>query len=457
MKYDNLTGEEIALLHETIYDNPYIIHEPTPKQIEAILCPAREMFFGGAVGGGKTDYLLMLGLQYMHLAKYNVLILRRNYTDMTKPDSIIPRAQEWLEQTDAHYRGVDKHYKFPKGGTLVFGHMESEKDKYKYRSDQYHTILFEEVTDFTKSQYIYMFTRLRKPEDSGETYDIPLRMRATGNPDGPGMGWTKSRFVKPGKEGRPFIPSRLEDNPYIDDSYLESLAELDPLTYERMRWGNWDAKQEGKFFKTDKVEIVDSWPRSFASDIVRRWDLAATEEPDKYEDDSGSNNPDYTVGLKGAYVDGTYYILHMERGRWGPDDTDRKILSTAKSDGLGVRIVVEQEPGSAGVRDARHLRKMLSKYAFSAKPSTGDKLIRARPAASQMNQGRIKLMRGSWNDDFLDDLVRITPENYKTKGVKCDVMDTLSGLVQDIDVPEPVPFETFGGISERQDEEFNNL
>lgn len=451
MNFDDLSPSDLALLHSTIYDNPYIPAEyyPHKKQIEALLNPAKELFFGGATGGGKTVWLALLSLQYQHLQKYNVLILRRNFLDMMEADAIIPTLHEMLEATDAKYNGSDKIYRFPKGGTIKFGHLEHEKSKYKYRSAQFHLILFEEVTDFSRSQYLYLWTRLRKAAKQFE-YNIPLRFRATGNPDGPGFDWVKSRFVDPGDPARPYIPSILEDNPSVDESYLESLAELDPITFARMRWGNWSAKVAGNFFKTDNIEVVDSWPSPFANDIVRRWDLAATAEPDEFS----SDDPDYSVGLKGARVDGIYYIINMDRGRWAPEETDRRIVENARNDGIGTRVVVEQEPGASGKRDIIHIRRLLPNYAVSGKPSSGDKLIRARPAASLVNQGRVKILRGAWNQAFIDELTRVSPETYGKKGYHDDIMDDLSGLIQDIDTPEFEPLEINVGIAAEQDAEF---
>ena len=35
-----------------------IVWQPQPRQELAVRCPSFELFFGGAAGGGKTDFLL---------------------------------------------------------------------------------------------------------------------------------------------------------------------------------------------------------------------------------------------------------------------------------------------------------------------------------------------------------------------------------------------------------------
>jgi len=215
-----------------------------------------------------------------------------------------------------------------------------------------------------------------------------------------------------------------------------------------LRKGDWRATIKGNFFHTEKVETVDLWPSPFTSDIVRRWDLGATEP------DPDNPDPDYTVGLKASIVDGTMYIIDMVRFRLDPGGTDKIIKDTAERDGIEVRIVMEQEPGASGKRDISHMRRALSQYSFQGKPSTGDKLVRARPVASWMNQGFIKMVRGSWNKEFLAELQKMGPQTYNKPGYHDDIMDALSGAHQDLAKPDYTPLTAYPGIAAEQEQEF---
>ena len=55
--------------------NPWWGHDPSDKQLVALWayekCP--NLFYGGAAGPGKTSYLLMAAVQYVHHPHYRVV------------------------------------------------------------------------------------------------------------------------------------------------------------------------------------------------------------------------------------------------------------------------------------------------------------------------------------------------------------------------------------------------
>lgn len=129
-------------------------------------------------------------------------------------------------------------------------------------------------------------------------------------------------------------------------------------------------------------------------DIVRYWDLAATEKNE-------FNDPDWTVGVKlGRDTAGGYYLLDMVRGRANPGDVERLLLNTATQDGKKVRIGFGQDPGQAGKSQALHLVRSLSGFTVLPAPESGDKLTRFGPFSSQCRAGNVKVLRGLWNDEL---------------------------------------------------------
>src|SRR5436190_3981743 len=108
--------------HQTVLNNPYIPHKPTGKQALFLLAAeVREVMFGGAGGGGKTDALLMAALQFVHVPGYAALILMKTYKDLALPGAGMARAREWLSGTAARWSGDDHSWHFPSGATLTFG------------------------------------------------------------------------------------------------------------------------------------------------------------------------------------------------------------------------------------------------------------------------------------------------------------------------------------------------
>lgn len=200
----------------------------------------REVLYGGAAGGGKSEALMMAALQFVEVPGYSAIVFRKTYADLALPGALMDRAQEFLSGTAARWNGQEKLWTFPSGATLSFGYLDNENDRFRYQSSEFQFIGFDEVTQFRERDYRFLFSRLRRNVNN----QVPLRMRAGCNPGGTGHFWVKKRFdpegVRPPVDGRRFVKALLEDNPYIDrETYEESLAQLDSQTRRQYRKGDW--------------------------------------------------------------------------------------------------------------------------------------------------------------------------------------------------------------------------
>ena len=374
--------------------------------------------YGGAAGGGKSDALLMGALQYVDVPGYAAIIFRRTFADLALPGALMDRAHEWLGPTPARWNERDKTWHFPSGATLTFGYLDTARDKFRYQSAEFQAILFDELTQFPQASYRYLFSRLRRLEG----VDIPLRMRAASNPGGEGHEWVRQRFMIEGPDkGRVFIPAKLSDNPYLDQAeYEASLSELDPITRRQLLDGDWSARAEGDLFRREWFQIVEEVPAELK--WVRRWDLASTEQEER-------DNPDWTAGGLVGEWKGIYYIGDMRRARLSPDGVDRLISQTAAVDHANRVVVIrmEQEPGAAGkIVIAHYQRGILKGYDFRGVPSSGSKVDRARPVSSAAEAGNVRLLAGTWIEDFLDEIEAFPNGSYD------DQVDTISGAFADI-------------------------
>jgi len=398
------------IFYRTILKNRFIPHRPTEKQAEFLLCPKLEVLYGGAAGGGKSDALLSGALQFVDVPGYNAIIFRKTHRDHMLPEGLVPRSMEWIGDR-AKWNGADYKWVFPSGATLTFGYLETEQDKYRYQSAAFQYIGWDELTQFLESQYLYMMSRLRRLEG----FPVPLRVRAATNPGGVGHEWVRQRFLTEGKKcGRLFIPARLEDNPFLDrETYERNLKQLDHVTYQQLRHGNWDIRSNAGKFKREWFEIVDDCPAE--AQKVRYWDLASTLP-------KVGTDPDYTAGALVAEKAGVYYIIDIKRRRETPQQIEALIKQTAELDGPGVDVYMEQEPGASGVTVIDYYaRQVLVGHAFRGHKTEGSKEVRSNPVSSAAESQNVKLVRGPWISDLLDEL-EIFPQ-----GSHDDQVDAVSG------------------------------
>ena len=248
-------------------------------QAELLTCPANEILFGGARGGGKTD--AMIGKFAMKQAKYGKnavgVFFRATRVDLKEA---IERSREIYGPMGAKL--VDKQWTFPNGARLKFEYLERTNDAANYQGHSYSDLFFEELTNWASPDPINM---LRATLRSGA--GIPCQFHATANPGGPGHQWVKARYIDPCPEGgkmlweeytnpftketvqmsRVFIPSKLSDNPTLmaDPSYVARLYQSGSAELVRA-WlhGDWNIV-DGAFF--------DCW--SPESHIVRPFHIPA--------------------------------------------------------------------------------------------------------------------------------------------------------------------------------------
>jgi predicted phage terminase large subunit-like protein len=66
--------------------------------------------------------------------------------------------------------------------------------------------------------------------------------------------------------------------------------------------------------------------------------------------------------------------------------------------------MVEQEPGRGGKESAQATIRNLAGFNVEAKPSTGDKTVRAEAFAAQQGAGNVYLVKGDWNANYIEEL-----------------------------------------------------
>lgn len=357
----------------------------------------------------------MAALQFVHLVpNYNAILFRKTFSDLKLPGSLESRSREWLDRSDARWNGNDHRWTFPRtNATLTFSYLNNEADKYRYQSSEFQFIGFDELTHFSQTQYTYLGSRLRRLASA----NVRLRMRAGSNPGGFGHEWVKQRFLVEGpSKGRAFVPARLEDNPHLDaGSYEESLDELDAVTRQQLRYGDWDTVLKGNLFDRNWCELVGQGPERAVR--VRYWDKAAT-------DAGPGSDPDWTAGVRIAYTGRRWCIEDVVRFRGNPAIVERRIIETALKDGRGVAIGIEQEGGSSGKSDIFYWQQRLQPLgvAVYGHHPTGDKTTRSLPVSAAMAARSVEIVQAPWNSDYWEEL-----EPFPTPKLHDDQVDATSG------------------------------
>ena len=263
--------------------NPIQYYRPHEKQVLALKCPSGEIFFGGAKGGGKTLCLLLaFARQERKYGRHaRGIIFRR-----TQPEfADLKNKAEELFRGHAEWRGGDlRAYVFKSGATLRLAHLDTVQDVGRYTGNEYTFIAFDELTEWVSGDaYAFMKTCLRS------VHGVPGLIMSSGNPGRPGAAWVKNRFILPmppmtvyygPQMPRVFIPSRLDDNPYLlkDAQYERTLREQeDPTLVKALRWGQWDVTFGAAFPEWDdrrhtydprdsRFQLHPSYPRWAALD-----------------------------------------------------------------------------------------------------------------------------------------------------------------------------------------------
>lgn len=425
---------------------PNILGPQAGPQTMFMASSADIVIYGGAAGGGKTYALLLEALRHKDVKGFGGVIFRKNFTQITAEGGLWDASNKIFSQVpDAHSRKTPKyHWRFYSGAKLHFAHLDREEDLQAWQGTEIAYLGFDELTHFTKHQFLYMLSRNRS------TCGVKPYVRCTCNPDSDSwvaefISWwidqdtgypirERSGIVRymcvlnnvirwgdspeelekeyniPSTDCKSvtFIASRLEDNKILmqsDPSYLSNLKAMTEVDMERLLYGNWKIKaQAGRFFKRTQIP-VDGYLTQIPDDVLywcRAWDLAATDE-----DENG--DADYTAGvLIGRRKNGRFIVADVINQQIKAGDVEKLIQMTAISDrnkyGYNYRVRLPQDPGAAGKIVAKQYLNNLSGFDVKKESVSGSKQLRATPFAAQWQNGFIDVLVAPWNEDYFSQL-----------------------------------------------------
>ena len=178
---------------------------PQPgSQFRFLACPYDEVLLAGNRGGGKTDALLMdfaQGVGQGYGEEWVGLLFRQTYKQLT---DVINKSIKWFSKIfpEASYNKTEHTWTWPTGERLMLRYMDDPADYWNYHGWNVTWLGWEELTNWAEPTcYLRMFSVLRSTKKN-----IPLKVRATANPGGPGNTWVKHRFRIAGIPATPTGP-----------------------------------------------------------------------------------------------------------------------------------------------------------------------------------------------------------------------------------------------------------
>ena len=250
---------DLATLYPALARYCPLVHDLSPQQALFLLLDCREAFYGGAAGGGKTVALLAAALQYVDVPGYAALLLRRTFPQLSQPGQLIPLSKEWLGPTDAVWNEQQKEWRFPSGAVLKFGHVKDEQAVFNYQGGAYHFVGWDELTQFTPTQFEYVSFSRQRRDTTMQQRGVPIRVRASANPGGVGHAWVKRRYIDGRDASIAFVPAKVRDNPGLDaDDYEQSMAHLGETLRRQLMDGDWGAF-EGAAFEITPDHLIEDF------------------------------------------------------------------------------------------------------------------------------------------------------------------------------------------------------
>jgi predicted phage terminase large subunit-like protein len=199
-------------------------------------------------------------------------------------------------------------------------------------------------------------------------------------------------------------------NPFLDPAEIEAARRSLPALVFRQEYLAEFVQLAGTMFRREWFGIVDSHPPLVVQ--ARHWDLAATQK----------TSGDYSAGVRvGLDDDGNAYIIDMVHDRLEWPALLRLITQTALADGTDVQQSIETAGVQKGLLDLLLAEPALASIAVRGIQPVGDKLTRANAWLARAEQGKVKLLRGTWNQAWLDEICAFPESEHD------DIVDATSG------------------------------
>lgn len=426
---------------------------------------------------GKSEIGVIDFLKYTDIKNFIGVMTRRTTPQLNGPGGLLTKCKRIFGQAykpdEFTWRAKDGKFVFHKSGAEIYlKHFENDEADVNWQGTEANLFYVDESTQFTMHMIQYIMSRMRNPScpqvkphlkltcnpcaDHGLKKWVEPYLDEDGRPDRSkdGMvryfsfqdgdfvwGDTKDRlYAEYGIDQKDalsftFISANVYDNPVVQEvnpKYVSWLKGLKGVEKERLLNGNWNVRESSLgFLKKEWLSPVQLHEHQIVS-YCRAWDIAGSLPSDALP------NPDWTVGVLIAKTKlDRYIVCDVVRFRARFGEVMQRIISTAKTDPDGARIIIPQEPGQAGKAAGQIMLRDIIGEGFYARmrPSNKSKVVRFQPFAAACEAGLVDYVEADWNDQYFNEL-EMFDGTRKNKDDQVDATsDAFITLAQKINLP----------------------
>lgn len=188
--------------------------------------------------------------------------------------------------------------------------------------------------------------------------------------------------------GEPLFPERYDFKALMDRKKVLGTKFFDALYQQEPH------DDDSDITNRDWVEIIDDISFTSSHRFARIWDFGGGKGKE--------NDPTCGTLICVNIMTRECTVLDVWRKWASPSVVEAAVKAKGADDGVGTKVIIEQEPGASGKQLVNHYDvNVLPNHKVEPSPSTLNKVTRAQPFIGAAEDGKIRLLKRRWNEKWL--------------------------------------------------------